>query len=254
MPKHVYDCKRFHPDLGAHPRLELEPELAAALPPSVDLRKHDTPIYDQGQLGSCTGNALAGNVAFVRKKEKKPNLWIPSRLFIYYNERVVENDPSVDAGASISDGVGLLQEEGVCPESIWPYNIAAFAQQPPQAAYDAAKPHKVSRVILLDNTVRMELKGSLAQGFPWVIGFTVYDSFESDAVAQTGVVPMPQPGEGSPGGHAILVVGYDIATQRYLCRNSWGLGWGMAGYFTIPFAYFENPVLASDCWSIRQSG
>ena len=95
------------------------------------------------------------------------------------------------------------------------------------------------------------MKGCLASGYPFVFGFSVYDSFESEAVARSGEMPMPQPTERLLGGHAVLAVGYDDATQRFIVRNFWGRKWGMAGYFTMPYGYMTDSNLADDFWTIR---
>jgi C1A family cysteine protease len=97
------------------------------------------------------------------------------------------------------------------------------------------------------------MKACLAAGYPFVFGFTVYESFEGPQVAQTGDVPMPAPGEQVMGGHAVVAVGYDEASSRFVVRNSWGTGWGKQGYFTMPYAYLTqaHPALASDFWTIR---
>ncbi len=96
-----------------------------------------------------------------------------------------------------------------------------------------------------------QLKGCLAEGFPFVFGFTVYESFESDEVRAGGVVPMPSSGEQVLGGHAVLAVGYDDGTQRFLVRNSWGTEWGQHGHFTMPYAYLTERNLSSDFWTLR---
>lgn len=96
------------------------------------------------------------------------------------------------------------------------------------------------------------MKGCLASGYPFVFGFSVYESFESQAVAQTGIVPMPSPNEQLLGGHAVLAVGYDDEQGRFIVRNSWGKDWGMEGYFTIKYDYLLNDNLADDFWTIRR--
>jgi C1A family cysteine protease len=221
-----------------------------ALPAKADLRPHCPPVYDQGQLGSCTGNSIAGAVEFERMKQKLTPNFVPSRLFIYYNERVIEGTVSTDSGGQIRDGIKVVATEGAPPETDWPYDIAKFAEKPPPVAYtDALKDRAVQYQRLVQNLGQM--KGCLASGYPFVFGFTVYESFESQTVAQTGVVPMPATGETVVGGHAVMAVGYDDSQQRFIVRNSWGATWGMHGYFTIPYAYLQDSHLASDFWTIR---
>jgi C1A family cysteine protease len=219
------------------------------LPPSVDLRSECPPVYDQGQLGSCTGNAIAGAVEFDLIKQGKQD-FTPSRLFIYYNERVMEGTVSQDSGAQIRDGVKSVATLGAPPETDWPYNIAKFAQRPPAKAYQDAKLDIVSSYsrVLQDLT---QMRGCLASGYPFVVGFSVYQSFESQKVATTGIVPMPGSGEKMVGGHAVLVVGYQDAARYFIVRNSWGAGWGLHGYFLMPYEYLLTPHLSNDFWTVR---
>ena len=222
------------------------------LPPRADLRAECPPVYDQGQLGSCTANAIAGAVEFDRLKQKLPD-FAPSRLFIYYNERVIEGTVHSDSGAQIRDGIKSVAKQGVCPESEWPYDISKFTEKPPASAYkDGLLDRAVSYQRLPQNLDQM--KGCLASGYPLVFRFTVYDSFESDEVAHTGQAPMPAPGEQQIGGHAVMAVGYDDSERRFTVRNSWGPGWGMGGYFTLPYTYLAQPSLTSDFWTIRLVG
>ena len=226
----------------------------ATLPSKVDLRANCPAVYDQGQLGSCTGNAIAGAIQFDRMKQNLTPDFVPSRLFIYYNERVMEHTVSTDSGAMIRDGIKSVANYGVCPEvSDWPYDINKFAQKPPIKAFSDAKLHKAVSYSRLINNIA-QLKGCLASGYPFVFGFSVYESFESPEVARTGIVPMPQPTEKQVGGHAVMAVGYDDAEQRFIVRNSWNEGWGMEGYFTIPYAYLTDNNLADDFWTIRIVG
>ncbi|HMK30896.1 MAG TPA: C1 family peptidase [Terriglobales bacterium] len=225
------------------------PTVLAALPQNVDLRSQFPGVYDQGQLGSCTANAIAGAFQF---DQRKLNLkeFVPSRLFIYYNERKIEGTVDQDSGARIRDGIKTTVKTGVCPESDWPYIIQQFVgPPPPQTLVDAPKNRAISYHRVTQSLNQM--KGCLAEGYPFVFGFTVYDSFESPQVAKTGQVPMPAPGENQIGGHAVVAVGYDDSQQRFIVRNSWGDAWGMKGYCTMPYAYLADSSYSSDFWTIR---
>lgn len=220
-----------------------------AAPPSTDLRSSCPPVYDQGDLGSCTANAIAGAFEFDLILENL-NDFVPSRLFIYYNERVIENTFNTDSGAALRDGIKTISQQGVCPEALYPYVVANFADTPPAGDYTEALNNKALQYMSVAQDLD-QMRGCLASGFPFVYGFSVYSSFESPAVATTGVVPMPGPDESIIGGHAVVAVGYDDSAQTFLVRNSWGSDWGMAGYFTMPYAYLTDPNLASDFWTIR---
>jgi C1A family cysteine protease len=220
------------------------------LPAAVDLRKKCAPVVDQGTLGSCTGNAIAGAVQFDRMKQKLKPEFAPSRLFIYYNERAMEGTVSSDSGAMIRDGIKSISKLGVCPEVDWPYVIAKFATKPPTACYASALKYKAVQYQRVARSLS-QFKGCLASGYPFVFGFSVYESFESNEVAKTGVAPMPGHDEKLLGGHAVLAVGYDDAQQRIIVRNSWGTGWGQAGYFTLPYAYLTDANLSDDFWTVR---
>ena len=219
------------------------------LPAKVDMRKKCPPVYDQGDLGSCTGNAIAGAFQFSLMKQKAAS-FIPSRLFIYYNERVMERSVNNDAGAEIRDGMKSVNKQGVCPETRWPYVITRFAQKPPAEAFTMAMDHQVLSYQRVTRTLN-QFKGCLASGFPFVFGFTVYESFESETVANTGKLNMPAADEKVVGGHAVLAVGYNDSSKRFIVRNSWGKDWGLKGYFTIPYDYLLDENLSNDFWTMR---
>ena len=149
----------------------------------------------------------------------------------------------------IRDGIKSVAVQGACHEKKWPYIISKFTRKPTKACYTDALRYQVlayKRIITLE-----EMKACLADGYPVVIGFSVYESFETQEVASTGIVPSPNLAtERLLGGHAVLVVGYDTTTKRIIVRNSWGTGWGQAGYFTLPFEYITNRNLSDDFWTV----
>jgi C1A family cysteine protease len=231
------------PDVPDQRDLVFTAARVVTVPPAVDLRPGCPPVYDQGQLGSCTANAIGAAIEYeqIRQKEAKP--FAPSRLFIYYNV-------GQDAGAQIRDGMKSVNKIGACPETDWPYVIANFTRKPPPGAFKDAPLGKAVSYQRVIQTLD-QMKGCLAAGFPIVLGISVYESFESQQVARSGVVPMPASSEKLLGGHAILAVGYHDADQRFIMRNSWGTSWGMKGYFTIPYAYLTNSNLCDDLWTIQ---
>ena len=231
------------------------PPVLSALPPSIDLTSKCPPVYDQGQIGSCTANAIAGAIEFDRLKQGLQD-FVPSRLFIYYNERAMEGTVNSDSGAMIRDGIKSVATLGDCAEKLWPYDGSPFppnpklTQKPSQPCYAQALKYKAVQYQRMTQILN-QLKGCLASGYPFVFGFTVYQSFESNTVAQTGHASMPSPSEGVVGGHAVMAVGYDDAHQWFIVRNSWGNGWGMKGYFTLQYAYLTDHHLANDFWTFR---
>ncbi len=218
---------------------------AAMLPRSVDLRENMPPIWDQGQYGSCTAHAINAAVAYVQRLS-----FTPSRSLTYYLERAMEGDPQSDNGAQIRDGIKVVATDGVVNESEWPYDASHMFQAPPSQVLADAQKDLVASYERVKRGVT-SLRTPLAEGFPVVVGFSVYESFEQQSVADTGIVPMPSAGERLLGGHAVALVGYDMKTRRFLARNSWGPDWGQSGYFTMPDKYFTTAGLSGDFWVIR---
>jgi C1A family cysteine protease len=217
------------------------------LPEQVDLCADCSKVEDQGQLGSCTAQALAGNIEFLDNQTDR-QYTDTSRLFIYYNERVLQDTVDYDSGATLRVGIKTLKNDGSCDEKLWPYVISRFNNKPSPKCYVSALKHCISSYHSIRNL--REMLTCLADGFPFVFGFTVYESFETQTVARTGVVNLPKKGESVLGGHAVMAVGYNIGKKRFLVRNSWGEKWGKKGYFTMPFEYVET--LAADFWTIRK--
>jgi C1A family cysteine protease len=230
---------------------------AKPLPKSADLRPGCPPVYDQGQVGSCTANSIAGAFEFAQKKQLLAD-FMPARLFIYYNERAMEHTTGQDAGAQIRDGIKSVVKQGVPPENEWPYseNLSVVTSKPNTQAYTDALQHTVvsyHRISAGNASAFLTLmKSCLADGYPFAFGFTVYSAFEGPQVAKTGILKMPdKKTESVVGGHAVLAVGYDDKMKAILVRNSWGASWGLKGYFWMPYTYISDPKLASDFWTIR---
>jgi C1A family cysteine protease len=227
-------------------------QLAAAVPifpKAIDLRNYCSPVELQGELGCCTACALVGNLEFLKKKNIKKMINF-SRLFLYYNERVIRNTTQVDSGSSLRDGIKTLVKLGDCTEIVWPYKIADFAVKPNSQAYLEALNYQIKSYWRI--TSLAEMKHTLSTGFPFVFGFAVYESFESTDVAKIGIVPMPAKGERVVGGHAVMAVGYDDVRKLFIIRNSWGSAWGDHGYFYLPYSYLTNHNLSSDFWTVRE--
>lgn len=228
------------------------PEHLMTLPPSVDLRSYCPPVYDQLNLGSCTANAIAAAIEFDRRKQGLPD-FVPSRLFIYWCERSIEHTLNSDSGAQIRDGIKSVAKWGVPPESEWPYDLAKFMVRPPEKCWIDAKLDRAISYQRVQQSLT-QMQACLASGYPFVLGFSVYQSFESQEVAQTGIVSMPQKGEQLLGGHAVLCVGYRNDVKRFIVRNSWGSDWAMRGYCEMPYEYLLDKDLASDFWVIKTVG
>lgn len=218
-------------------------------PGQVDLRPKMSTVLDQGNLGSCTANAIASAFQYNLVKQRMPS-YTPSRLFVYYNERLLEGTVNVDAGAMLRDGIKVINTYGVCPETIWPYQIPKFAVKPSDTAYRIALQDRAVGYYRVDVN-ETAIKTALASGFPVIAGMAVFDSFLSRAVAKGGMVPMPTRYDQFLGGHAVLIVGFNESTQRFIVRNSWGSGWGDRGHFYLPYAY-ANTSLMADCWVITK--
>ena len=214
----------------------------------VDLRQYCSSIEDQGKLGSCTGNAIAGAIELLHKRQSR-TIDI-SRLFIYYYERKFIGTVNYDSGAYIRDGIKACYTYGAPTENLWPYNISKFRMQPHKTAIvDALKRKVTSYQRATDFNQVMD---SITSGYPVTIGFNVYSSFDSPAVAKTGIMPYPNVNkERFLGGHAVLLVGYNKDNNTFIARNSWGTRWGDKGYFYMPFQVIQNINMSRDFWVIK---
>eukprot|EP00444_Apocalathium_aciculiferum_P010639 CAMPEP_0183386104 /NCGR_PEP_ID=MMETSP0370-20130417/2078_1 /TAXON_ID=268820 /ORGANISM="Peridinium aciculiferum, Strain PAER-2" /LENGTH=286 /DNA_ID=CAMNT_0025564321 /DNA_START=34 /DNA_END=894 /DNA_ORIENTATION=- len=220
------------------------------LPRHMDLRPSEHfHIYHQGELGSCTANAIGAAFHYALVKEGITD-FAPSRLFIYYNERAMEGTVGTDSGAMIRDGIKSLHKIGTCSEKEWPYNIKVFTAKPPTHAYNHAAKERAQEYARVPQTL-VDMKACIAGGFPFVLGFTVFSSFKTEQVESFGYMTMPSSHDSVLGGHAVLAVGYDDQKKHFIVRNSWGEEWGDEGYFYMPYDYITDPDLCQDLWTVR---
>lgn len=245
------------PQLPQHTDHQFLPTVAAQeMPQFVAHDVSQIPVLNQGQQGSCTGHGTAGVVMFDQQKQGE-TVVVPSREFIYWNARNYEGTANEDSGAQVRDAVKVVAKLGVCPDTDFPYNDQVYNVQPPQSAYEAATKQEA---IVYEAIQYPHLNQALASGFPFVFGFTVFESFETQQVAETGIVPIPQRGEQVLGGHCVWCWGYNdsytetnagIPPRTKAIRNSWGEEWGDKGNFYLPQAYFDLG-LCSDFWVVRR--
>lgn len=274
FPKRIATRRRANlgwvPDLPDHrdfPYFDTHaPEDDIILPARISLRKRMPPVFDQGDLGSCTANALVAAVMFAHG----PDTPMLSRLDLYWDERKIEDTINEDAGAEIRSGVKSLAKWGVMPEKLWPYKVRRYKLTPPADGQELALDYKITSYSRLNG--RDDFMTCLADGYPFVIGFTVFQNWESPLVEKKGLLSMPTADQKQIGGHAALVVGFDTAfienpafkksglmpqdipqDVMFEVRNSFGESWGDEGYFWVPASYFENKDLADDAWTIRKT-
>jgi C1A family cysteine protease len=234
-------------DWKYHPRASL----VKRLPAVVDLRRHCPPVYDQLHLNSCSANAIAAALRYDELKEGRAHVPSPSRLFIYYNERVLAGVVGSNSPVSLRDGYRTVTKVGSCPEALWPYQVRRFRRAPTPRCFHAARRHRALGYYRIPRSV-LQLRACLAERFPFVLALAVHQSMMGREVRRTGMVPVPGRRDRLRGGHAVLAVGYDHPRRLVLFRNSWGRGWGDHGYGYLPYAFLASADLTWDFWTMRR--
>lgn len=224
---------------------------ASHFPDQISLKDKMPPIIDQYELGSCTACSISSALMFNRNITNETPKFRPSRLFIYYNERLLEGTINADPGAEIRTGIKTVNKFGFCDESLWPYIENKYKRRPPTSAYKNASLYKTVEYYRLDNSKIDELKTCLVSGFPFVFG---YATFKSGDVADTngGKIPMPSTIDSDTGGHAVVCCGYNDLDKTFIIHNSWGTECGDKGYYYLPYEYMTTTDLCDDFWTIRK--
>jgi C1A family cysteine protease len=221
----------------------------AALPVNVDLRAYCGPCYDQLPLQSCTAHATASALTWLANRAGTP-IVPPSRLFLYFNARRLAGTQGADTGASMRNAIKSVVRAGSCAETDWPYDPAQVLIQPPKRCYDAATVHAIAYQ-RIDRRLDA-LRACLAEGFPFAFAMDAYAQPFTEANTNGGKLRLPQSGDTLCGGHAVLAVGYNEDAHTITALNSLGPTFGANGYFTMPYAYFTEPKLTYDHWTIRR--
>lgn len=251
--RHLHGWHRDRPD---HRDVKLalhRPEKAApALPTVATLRPITPAIYDQGNEGSCTAHAGGFGWHLEEQKVEMKAVERPSPAWIYYQTRAAMGTVNQDSGASIRNTFKAVARYGYCHERYCPYQPGKYKVKPAAMAYkDAAHYIPTAKMYAAVPQDAATMKQVLSQSLqPIVFGFSVPASLMTDAVAKSGVMPMPASGEKVVGGHAVALIGYDDNRQAFEVRNSWGASWGDAGHFWMPYAFLLDPNWASDFWTV----
>jgi C1A family cysteine protease len=207
---------------------------------------------DQSSIGSCVAHATDGALRYLRRSSGRRE-FRHSKLQMYYDGRVVENCVESDSGLEIRDMIKCVAEFGAAHERLWPYKIAKFKQKPPAKVYEDAERYQALEYQRVEIGVD-HVKAALNMRFPVIIGISLFDSFESDEVSATGVVPMPDlEKESDVGGHCMYVVGYGQRKDHFTVRNSWAADWGDGGDCYIPYDYVGSPLYGGDYWIITKA-
>jgi len=227
------------------------PSAVRRLPAVVDLRRHCPPVYDQLHLNSCSANAIAAALRYDELREGRRTVPSPSRLFIYYNERVLAGLVDTNSPVSLRDGYRTVAKMGACPEAMWPYDARRFRRTPTPSCFRAARRYRAIAYYRIRRSVA-QLRACLAERFPFVMALAVHASMMGRQVRRTGEVPVPTHHDRYRGGHAVLAVGYDHERRVIIFRNSWGRAWGDRGYGYLPYAFIGSPALTWDFWTMRR--
>ena len=243
------------PEHPSQPRYAL-PEVGTLPVRTTNRQQYAPPVRDQGSQGACTGFATTSCAYGVYKREGYHNPFVPSPAFQYYNSREIEGTTNQDSGSTITDAASALAKYGMTAESNCPYNPSIYTVAPTNFAYANASKHLAVQIQRVPQTLEALKSALVAKDFI-ILGVSVYASFEDASTAQTGLVPIPAPGEQFLGGHAQVVFDYDdtiIAADGtkgvFITENSWGTGFGQQGYLLFPYAYILNATLTSDLWTL----
>jgi hypothetical protein len=220
----------------------------------ISLSVNSPEIWDQTQSSSCTGHGFAGQVSNAMKAGNETDQFVASPLASYALGRVQGGqDPQSlqDQGETLLDLYQAAASRGVVDIQLWPEGDCTNVNvMPDDAALAFAAKH---RLLPTFHTVQVDwdhLLLALAAGRTVAMASEIFQQFESDEAAETGIIQYPQPGWTSIGGHATVVEGALVYNgQEYAdCRNSWGPNWARRGRFLLPKDYLRAGLV----WELWQ--
>eukprot|EP01006_Ploeotia_vitrea_P030626 TRINITY_DN62999_c0_g1_i1.p1 TRINITY_DN62999_c0_g1~~TRINITY_DN62999_c0_g1_i1.p1 ORF type:complete len:405 (-),score=53.66 TRINITY_DN62999_c0_g1_i1:797-2011(-) len=236
----------------------------SSFPSRVDLRQYCSPVEDQANTNSCAANAVAGAFEYLAAREGADHAGDISRLFVYYVARAqylreTGREPDApgaiqDTGAVIGLAIDALMDAGSCLQATWPFVVSLINTKPSEEAYEEATHYRIVSAKRIPVTMEA-MKGTLAEGYPFVFGLKLAKQFFNPGKSGTIQMPGPRNPLQRQGGqhalHAMLCVGYSDKRQAFIIRNSWSSRWGDQGYGYVPYDYMANPKYRiGDAWSI----
>lgn len=213
----------------------------------VDLRAWGGKIKNQGSEGACVGHGFTEDREFISRRYEDKDLTL-SPQFHYVECLISDGDFPNDVGSSPRTGCKVLTAMGACELALYPY-VPGNIQTPSVEQIRNALQYRTGAYHRIASLKDAMLCLSDVRPWPITVGFPVYESFMTQQVADTGVMPIPKPGERLLGGHETLCLGYDVPTQMAIIQNSWGDAWGQRGYFMMPFEVFASPY--TDLWMVH---
>jgi C1A family cysteine protease len=206
--------------------------LVTAAPPTVDYRNANgvsfvSPVKNQGSCGSCWAFAVTAAL-------ESQVMIATSGAPIDLSEQILVSCSGAGScsGGSPTTSSNYIRDVGLPLDGCFRYTAtnnscinACLDWQ--NDTYRVIGWHRAGST---GNTVD-DIKNSLYAYGPVVATMYVYNDFFS---YRSGVYSYTT---GSyAGAHAVLVVGYDDLNQAFIVKNSWGSGWGEAGFFMIAYS------------------
>lgn len=239
--------KRDTPKLVKHSRV----------PDRFNLFAYAGKPYQQGKIGSCTGQTLA-KCEEVMKRRIAPNprgpVQLASPLFTYALAREKANWPDHDNGAFLRDVLKVSTKIGVLAEDLYT-GKNSWQQRPTQAELSLGHHGRIKgyeRISVLDQDPVNDMRIVLAEeNLPILIGVRLFDGVYGSKTTRSGLIEMPGESSRQIGGHAMALLGYDDQLQLFSGMNSWGDEWGDDGKFYLPYDYVRK--YANDIWTFTKN-